>query len=42
MFLGEAVSDELDLDPSTYNKAISDKDLKNWQSALNVKMKSID
>ena len=28
-FLGEAISDELDLDPSNYNEAISDKDLKN-------------
>ena len=26
MFLGESVSDEIDLDPSSYNKAIFDKD----------------
>ena len=26
MFLGEVVSDEHDLDPSNYNKVISDKD----------------
>ena len=25
MFLGEVVSDEYDLDPSSYNEAISDK-----------------
>ena len=29
MFLGEAISDELDLDPSSYNEATSDKDSKN-------------
>ena len=29
MFLGEVVSKKLDLDPSSYNKAISNKDLKN-------------
>ena len=36
MFLGEMVSDEHDLDPSNYNKAISDNDVKNWQSAVKV------
>ena len=30
----EALSDELDLDPNSYNEAISDKDSKNWQSAM--------
>ena len=29
MFLGEAISDEHDLDPSNYNEAISDKDFGN-------------
>ena len=29
MFLGEAVSDEYDLDPNSYNEAISDKDSEN-------------
>ena len=29
MFLGEVVSDEHDLDPSSYNDAIFDKDSKN-------------
>ena len=34
MLLGEIVSDEHDLDPNSYNEAISNKDLKNWQSAM--------
>ena len=29
MFLGEVVSDEFDLDPSSYNETIFDKDLEN-------------
>ena len=40
-FLGETISDELDLDPSSYNEAIFDKNSKNWQSAVKVKMESI-
>ena len=36
MFLGEAISDELDLDPSSYNEAISDKDSKNLRSDMKV------
>ena len=36
MFLGEVVSNEHDLDPSSYNKVISDNDLKNWQNATKV------
>ena len=35
-FLGEAISDEFDLDPSSYNEAISDKDSGNWQSIMKV------
>ena len=38
MFLGEAIFDELDLNPSNYNEAISKKDLRNWQSAMKVDM----
>ena len=34
MFLEEVESDELDLDPSSYNEAISDKDLKIQQCTL--------
>ena len=37
-FLGEAISDELDLDLSSYNEAISDKDSGNWQSDMKVEM----
>ena len=36
MFLIEFVSNEYDLDPSSYNEDISDKDLKNWQSDMKV------
>ena len=36
MFLGEAVSDEYNLDPNSYNEAISDKESKNWQSSMKV------
>ena len=38
MFLGEVVSDELDLDLSSYNESISDKDSRNWQSDMKVEM----
>ena len=41
MFLGEVVSDELDLDPISYNKAIFDKNSRNWQSAIKVEMESM-
>ena len=37
MFLGEIVFDEHDLDPSSYNEAISNKDSRNWQNAMKVK-----
>ena len=38
MFLGEVVSDELDLDPSNYNEAIFYKDSRIWQSAMKVEI----
>ena len=41
MFLEEDVSDELDLDPSTYNESISDKDSRNWQSSMKAEMESV-
>ena len=41
MFLVETVSNEHDLDPSDYNETISNKDSKNWQSAIKVWMMSI-
>ena len=41
MFLGKAISNELDLDPSSYNEAISDKDSENWQSVMKVEIESI-
>ena len=40
-FLGEFIFDVLDLDPSSYNEAISDKDSKNWQNAMKVEMESM-
>ena len=36
MFLGEVVSDEHDLNSSSYNEATFDKNLENWQSAMKV------
>ena len=36
MFLGEAISNEHDLDPSSYNEANSNNDLENWQNAIKV------
>ena len=36
MFFGEVVSNKHDLDSSSYNEAISNKDSKNWQSAMKV------
>ena len=41
MLLGEAISYELDLNPSSYNKAIFDKDSENWQSVMKIKMESM-
>ena len=36
MFLGEVVFDEHDMDPSSYNEPIFEKDLENWQSVMNI------
>ena len=36
MIFGDVVSDEHDLDPSSYNDAISNKDLENWQNVIKV------
>ena len=41
MFLGKAISNELDLDPGSCNEAISDKDSENWQSVMKVEIESI-
>ena len=41
VFLREVISDEHDLDPSNYNKAISDKDFENWQNTMKVEMESM-
>ena len=41
MFLGETISDKLDLDPSSYNEAIFDKNSRNWQSVMKVEMESM-
>ena len=42
MFLGEVVSDELNLDPISYNEAIFDKDLRNWQSTMKIETESMN
>ena len=36
MFLGEVVSNKHDLDFSSYNEAIFDKNLENWRSTMKV------
>ena len=36
IFLGEAISDEHDLDLNNYNTTISNKNAKNWQNAIKV------
>ena len=41
MFLGEVIFDEHDLDPSSYNKVICDKDSENWRSSMKVEMESM-
>ena len=41
MFSREVVFDEFDLDPNSYNEAIFDKDLRNWQNPIKCEMKSM-
>ena len=41
MFLGEVVSNKHDLDFSSYNEAIFDKNSKHWQTTLKVEMESM-
>ena len=42
IFLGVAMFYEYDLDPNSYNEAIFDKDLRNWQSTMKIETESMN